>query len=91
MSEEKEKNPFAVGLGKLSAAKRDPEELAAMRSLGGKARAASLTPERRKEIAQKASKAAAKARTAKAKAARNAKRAAKKAENEEKDKNVIHK
>jgi hypothetical protein len=34
---------------------------------GGKARAKALTPERRKEIATKASKAAAKARTRKAK------------------------
>ena len=37
-----EKNPAAVALGKLGGIK------------GGKARAASLTPERRKEIAKKA-------------------------------------
>lgn len=37
-----EKNPAAVALGKLGGLK------------GGKARAASLTPERRKEIAKKA-------------------------------------
>jgi len=39
-----EKNPAAVALGKLGGLK------------GGKARAASLTPERRKEIAIKAAK-----------------------------------
>lgn len=39
-----EKNPAAVALGKLGGVK------------GGKARAAALTPERRKEIAQKAAK-----------------------------------
>ena len=38
----KEKNPAAVALGKLGGLK------------GGKARAASMTPEKRKEIAQKA-------------------------------------
>jgi hypothetical protein len=38
----KEKNPAAVALGKLGGLK------------GGKARSKSLTPERRKEIAQKA-------------------------------------
>lgn len=40
-----EKNPAAVALGRLGGIK------------GGKARADSLTPERRKEIAQKAAKA----------------------------------
>jgi hypothetical protein len=40
----KEKNPAAVALGKLGGLK------------GGKARAAKLTPEERKEIAQKAAK-----------------------------------
>jgi hypothetical protein len=40
----KEKNPAAVELGKLGGKK------------GGKARAAKLTPERRKEIAEKAAK-----------------------------------
>ena len=39
-----QKNPAAVALGKLGGLK------------GGKARAASLTPERRKEIAQKAAR-----------------------------------
>ena len=38
------KNPHAVALGKLGGSK------------GGKARAANLTPERRKEIAKKAAK-----------------------------------
>lgn len=42
---EREKNPDAVALGKLGGAK------------GGKARAALLTPERRKEIARKAAQA----------------------------------
>ena len=42
---EREKNPAAVALGRLGGKK------------GGKARAASLTPEQRKEIAQKAAKA----------------------------------
>jgi hypothetical protein len=41
----KEKNAAAVALGKLGGLK------------GGKGRAASMTPERRKEIAQKAAKA----------------------------------
>ena len=45
-----------------------PGEMSKMGKIGGKARAASLTPERRKEIARNAV------------AARNAKRAAKKAE-----------
>lgn len=40
----KEKNPAAVALGKLGGLK------------GGKARAAKLTPEQRKEIARKAAK-----------------------------------
>ena len=40
-----EKNPAAVALGKLGASK------------GGKARAEKLSPERRKEIAKKASEA----------------------------------
>jgi hypothetical protein len=40
----REKNPFAVALGKLGASK------------GGKARAASLSDKRRKEIARKAAK-----------------------------------
>ncbi len=43
--ESKEKNPNAVALGKLGGLK------------GGKARAKKLSPERRKEIAQKAAKA----------------------------------
>lgn len=42
---EREKNPAAVALGRLGGQK------------GGKARAASLTPEQRKEIAKKAAKA----------------------------------
>jgi hypothetical protein len=41
-TEEKKKNPAAVALGRLGGKK------------GGAARAATLTPERRKEIAQKA-------------------------------------
>lgn len=41
----RKKNPAAVALGKLGGVK------------GGKARAAELSPERRKEIAQKAAKA----------------------------------
>jgi hypothetical protein len=41
----KEKNPFAVGLGKLGGQK------------GGKARAAALSPSRRRAIARKAAKA----------------------------------
>jgi hypothetical protein len=41
----KEKNPAAVALGKLGGLK------------GGKGRAESMTPERRREIAQKAAKA----------------------------------
>ena len=65
--------------GSATMAKKTPEELAEFTSAGGRARAASLTPERRSEIAQKASKAAAKARTAKAKA----KRAAKKVEKDQ--------
>jgi hypothetical protein len=43
--EPSEKNPHAVALGRLGGKK------------GGKARAASLTPEERKEIARKAAKA----------------------------------
>jgi hypothetical protein len=42
---EKGKNPAAVALGKLGG------------KIGGKARAAALTPKRRKEIAKKAAKA----------------------------------
>jgi hypothetical protein len=41
-TEKKEKNPAAVALGRLGG------------KVGGKARAASMTPEKRKEIAQKA-------------------------------------
>lgn len=41
----REKNPAAVALGKLGGSK------------GGKARAAKLTPEQRREIAQRAAKA----------------------------------
>ena len=44
-SEDSKKNPFAVELGRLGGLK------------GGKARANKLTPERRKEIAQKAAQA----------------------------------
>jgi hypothetical protein len=42
------------------------DAMSALGSIGGKARAAKLSPEDRREIAVKASKAAAKARTAKA-------------------------
>jgi len=55
------KNPAAVSLGKLSAAKRSVEELAAVGRkgglVGGVARAASLTPKQRSESASKAAKA----------------------------------
>ncbi|MEK7572094.1 MAG: histone H1 [Patescibacteria group bacterium] len=44
-TEEKKKNPAAVALGRLGG------------KVGGKARAAALTPEKRKEIALKAAKA----------------------------------
>ena len=61
------KNPAAVALGKLSAASKTPEERrehgSMGGSIGGKARAKSLTAGQRKKIA----KAAAKARWAKAK------------------------
>ena len=70
MSEEKEKNPIAVALGKMRKAKAKPGEYSDLGKIGGKARAASLSPERRSEIARNAV------------AARNAKRAAK---NTEKD------
>jgi hypothetical protein len=43
-SEAKEKNPYAVALGRLGGGK------------GGKARAEKLTPERRKEISRKAAR-----------------------------------
>jgi len=46
----KEKNPAAVALGKLSAAKVGVNEMAKRGRMGGRARAAALTPERRSEI-----------------------------------------
>ena len=60
----KPKNVAAQALG-LMRWQGKPED-AEIRSSGGKARAKKLTPERRKEIATKASRAAAKARKAKA-------------------------
>ena len=53
-----QKNKAAVSLGKMRAALAAPGEMAEMGraggAIGGKARAKSLTPKRRKEIAQKA-------------------------------------
>jgi hypothetical protein len=55
------KNPAAVALGKLSAESKTPEERREHGSKGGKiggaARAAKLTPTRRKKIAKAAAKA----------------------------------
>ena len=57
-----------AGKTRATCSARYPEDavaayIAKITSMGGKARAKALTPERRKEIATKASKAAAKART----------------------------
>lgn len=51
----------------LRLTKAEKEVVAALGRIGGRTRAKNLTPERRLEIARKASKAAAKARTLKAK------------------------
>ena len=54
MDTEKEKNPAAVALGKLSAKKVGTKGMEERGRKGGTARALTLTPERRKEIARKA-------------------------------------
>ena len=58
MSKEKyivrEKNPAAVALGRMAAAKAGVNEMAKRGRLGARARANALSPERRSEIARKA-------------------------------------
>jgi hypothetical protein len=51
------KNPAAVQLGRLRAAKLTPEERVALGRRGGKKRARNLTPEERTAIAKKAAEA----------------------------------
>ena len=51
---EKEKNPAAVAMGKLSAEKAGAAGMAKRGRKGGKARAKALTPEQRSEIARNA-------------------------------------
>ena len=50
----KEKNPAAVALGKMSAAKAGAVGMSKKGRKGGKARAAALSPERQSEIGRKA-------------------------------------
>ena len=50
----REKNPAAVALGRMAAAKAGKNEMVKRGRMGARARVAALTPERRSEIARKA-------------------------------------